>query len=288
MDVNEQPRDTGAADPPAGLADTHGHRGPNGSFGPVAAVRAVSGVAQVAASVVSGTARWGVHTALDVTETVVRGSMAGQPPAEIRTDATRRIREALRLALGVTATEQAATASPTERSLREQGAALLRLAASTRAPDEGHPAFARILADLTSDEARILRLLRLEGPQPTVTVRGGRSARRVRRSREAYSGADEVGVSMVGEHAGLRHPERTRHYLTNLRRLGLIEILPEPVGTPERYQLLEAQAAVTELLKQAGGRGKLQHRELTLTSFGAEFVQASLPIPGEEGPGTTP
>ncbi|WP_280457398.1 Abi-alpha family protein [Nocardia carnea] len=281
MAVNEQPHDTGEPDRSRGLGE---HRAPVGPIGPVAAVRAVSGVARVAASVVSGTARWGVHTALDVTETVVRGSMAGQPPAEIRTDATRQIREALRLALGVTATEPSATASPTERSLREQGAALLRLAASTRAPDEGHPAFARILAELTSDEARILRLLRLDGPQPTVTVRGGRSSRRLRRSGEARSGADDLGVSMIGEHAGLRYPERTQRYLNNLRRVGLIETLSEPVGTPERYQLLEAQPAVAELLKQAGGRGKLQHRGIALTSFGEEFVQTSLPLAGEEGP----
>ncbi|MFD4404350.1 Abi-alpha family protein [Nocardia sp. NPDC058499] len=283
MAVNEEP---GEPDSPGEPGQPGEQRDPAGPIGPVAAVRAVSGVARVAASVVSGTARWGVHTALDVTETVVRGSMAGQPPAEIRTDATRQIREALRLALGVTATESSTSTSPTERSLREQGAALLRLAASTRAPDEGHPAFARILAELTSDEARILRLLGLEGPQPTVTVRGGRSSRRARRSGEARSGADDLGVSMIGEHAGLRHPERAQRYLNNLRRVGLIETLPEPVGTPERYQLLEAQTAVADLLKQAGGRGKLQHRGIALTTFGGEFVQTSLPIAGEEDPAT--
>ncbi|MEU1984367.1 Abi-alpha family protein [Nocardia sp. NPDC019395] len=266
MAVNEEPHESGRP------------------IGPVAAVRAVGGIARVTASVVSGTARWGVHTALDVTETVVRGSLAGAPQAEIRTEAIGQVREALRLALGVTAAEPSATTSPTERSLREQGAALLRLAASTRAPDEGHPAFARILAELTSDEARILRLLRLEGPQPTVTVRGGRSSRRSRRQTEPATGPDDLGVSMIGERAGLRYPDRVQRYLTNLRRIGLIEILREPVGTPERYQLLEAQSAVAELLKQSGGRGKLQHRGITLTTFGGEFVQASLPIQGEDGP----
>ncbi|GGL43043.1 Abi-alpha family protein [Nocardia jinanensis] len=252
--------------------------------GPAATIRAVSGVARVAASAVSGTTRWGVHTALDVTETVVRGSMAGLPPTEIRTEAVQQVQEALRRALGVPAAEPAAE-SPTERSLREQGAALLRLAASPRAADEGHPAFARILAELTSDEARILRLLRLDGPQPAVTVRGGgRRARRSGRKAEQGSGTAEIGVSMIGEHAGLRHPEWVQRYLTNLRRIGLIELLREPVGTPERYQLLEAQAPAIELLKQAGGRGKLQHRGIALTTFGGEFVQASLPITGEAGP----
>ncbi|MGI5223109.1 Abi-alpha family protein [Nocardia sp. CA-290969] len=292
MAVNEKPRDTGDTDR-TGRAGRSGKssrdneaRGPAGPIGPVAAVRAVSGVARVAASVVSGTARWGVHTALDVTETVVRGSMAGDPPAEVRSEAIGQVREALRLALGVTAAEPSGTASPTERSLREQGAALLRLAASTRAPDEGHPAFARVLAELTSDEARILRLLRLDGPQPTVVVRGGRSSRRTRRTGAARTGTGDLGVSMIGENAGLRHPDRIHGYLTNLCRVGLVELLDEPVGAPERYQLLEAQPAVAELLKQAGGRGKLRHRGITLTPFGTEFVQASLPISGEDAPDT--
>lgn len=294
MAVNEKPRDTGEDDRigetsrPGGAdrPETGGPGTPRRPLGPVVAVRAASGIARVAASVVSGTARWGVHTAMDVTETVVRGSMAGDPPAEVRSEAIGQVREALRLALGVTAAEPSGTASPTERSLREQGAALLRLAASTRVPDEGHPAYARILADLTSDDARILRLLRLEGPQPTVTVRGGRLSRRARRAGETRSGADDLGVSMIGEHAGLRHPERVQRYLTNLCRVGLIELLHEPVGTPERYQLLEAQPAVAELLKQAGGRGKLRHRGIALTAFGTEFVEASLPIAGEESPDT--
>ncbi|MGW0183487.1 Abi-alpha family protein, partial [Nocardia sp. NPDC003345] len=255
-----------------------------GPGGPAATVRAVGGVARVAASAVSGTAKWGVHTALDVTETVVRGSMAGLPPAEIRTEAASRVREALREALGVPAAEPAAGESRSERSLREQGAALLRLAASPQDPDEGHPAFARILAELTSDEARILRLLRVQGPQPAVTVRGGRSSWRGARTAEPRTAPADLGVSMIGENAGLRHPDRVHRYLANLRRIGLIEVLRDSVGTPERYQLLEAQSAVADLLKQAGGRGRLQHRGIALTAFGNEFVQASLPIAGEDGP----
>ncbi|WP_051165031.1 Abi-alpha family protein [Nocardia testacea] len=281
MAVKRETRDSGEPERRDG-SDRAGESGRPG--GPAATVRAVSGVARVAASAVSGTTRWGVHTALDITETVVRGSMAGLPPAQIRTEAVAQAQEALRRALGVAAAEPSALDNPTERSLREQGAALLRLAASPRAADEGHPAFARILAELTSDEARILRLLRLDGPQPAVTVRGGRRARRGSRKAEQISATAEIGVSMIGEHAGLRHPDRVQRYLANLRRIGLIELLSEPVGTPERYQLLEAQAPAIELLKQAGGRGKLQHRGIALTPFGGEFVQASLPITGENGP----
>ena len=40
-----------------------------------------------------------------------------------------------------------------------------------RRRDDAHPAYARILAELAPDEARILRLLATEGSQPAVDVR---------------------------------------------------------------------------------------------------------------------
>jgi hypothetical protein len=56
-------------------------------------------------------------------------------------------------------------------ALRAQGAQLLREAADVGFDEGAHPAFARILSELSPDEARILRLLSLEGPQPIVDIR---------------------------------------------------------------------------------------------------------------------
>ncbi len=52
----------------------------------------------------------------------------------------------------------------TARSLREQGAELLRQSADVDAEDGAHPAYARILSELAPDEARILRLLMIARP----------------------------------------------------------------------------------------------------------------------------
>ncbi|MBF6436952.1 Abi-alpha family protein [Nocardia cyriacigeorgica] len=247
---------------------------------PIVTVRTASGVVRVALSTVAGAAGWGVGTVLDVTGTVVRRSAAGVPPAEIRAEAEAEVRAALRRALGLSETEQPRRplSAPT---LREQGAALLRLSASTHAGDEGHPAFANILAEITPDEARILRYLRTDGPQPSIEVHGGRLSRL---GAERLGLRQESGLTLLGEHAGLRFPNRIQHYLTNLRRLGLIELAKEPVGNPNRYQLLEAQSPVRELLKRSGFGTKVSYRSIILTGFGAEFVQTCLPVVLHEGP----
>ncbi|MFI6040258.1 Abi-alpha family protein [Nocardia sp. NPDC051321] len=237
---------------------------------PVAGVRAATGVAKVALTAATGMTAWSLGTALGVTSTVVRRSIQGVPPREVLAEAESEVRDRLRQALGFTEApnEPAAQAVPT---LREQGAALLRLSASTHGDDENHPAFAGMLAELTPDEARILRFLHLDGPQPSIDIRTGRPR---------ALGAERVGsmLTLVGEQAGLRFPNRIQQYLTNLRRLGLVEHEREPVGNPHRYQLLEAQGPVRELLKRAGFGTKVIYRSVALTGFGADFVRTCLPV----------
>src|SRR5947208_1903241 len=62
-------------------------------------------------------------------------------------------------------------AAPDMVRLRVRGAQLLRAAAEVNPKEHPHPAYARILTELDPDEARILRLLATEGPQPSVDVR---------------------------------------------------------------------------------------------------------------------
>ncbi|WP_378734016.1 Abi-alpha family protein [Nocardia brasiliensis] len=237
---------------------------------PVAGVRAATGVARVAWTAMTGVTAWGVGTAVGVTSTVVQRSIQGVPPREVLAEAESEVRDRVRRALGFpeAPNEPAAHAVPT---LREQGAALLRLSASTHGEDEHHPAFAGMLAELTPDEARILRFLHLDGAQPSIDIRTGRPR---------ALGAERVGsmLTLVGEHAGLRFPNRIQQYLTNLRRLGLVEHLREPVGNPHRYQLLEAQGPVRELLKRSGFGTKVIYRSVALTGFGGDFVRTCLPV----------
>lgn len=227
-----------------------------------------TGVARVAWSALTEATAWSVGTALGVTGTVLRGSMAGQPPREILSEAGAQVRDSMRRALGVhptTEVEAAPELSPVTE-LRARGAELLRQSADLHSTDESHPAYSRILDQLAPDEARIVRHLYLDGPQPAIDVRTGRNTNGGR-------------FNLIGEDAGLRYPNRIEEYLTNLRRLGLLDFGREPLGNPNRYQLLEALPEVRKLLKRTGFGTKVLYRTIELTSFGGGFVRTCLPVP---------
>ncbi|MBB5912726.1 hypothetical protein BJY24_001593 [Nocardia transvalensis] len=235
-------------------------------------VRTATGVVRVAFSAVTEATAWGVGTAIGVADTVVRGSMAGRPPRDVLSDAGEQVRDSVRRALGVPAPDHRPVSG--DPGLRERGAELLRMSASVHGADDDadHPAFARILTEIAPDEARILRFLYLDGAQPVLDIRTGRplspGGQRV-----------ESGLNMIGEDAALRFTGRVDTYLTNLRRLGLVETTRDPLDNPARYQLLESQPEVRRLVKRAGFGTKILYRSVVLTGFGADFVRTCLPVP---------
>ena len=157
-------------------------------------------------------------------------------------------------------------------ALRERGAELLRESAEVdENADAYHPAYARILEALAPDEARILRLMAIEGAQPAVDVRSGLPV-------AIGSELIELGQTMIGAEAGLLHTERVKAYLNNLFRLGLVWFSREPVSDPLRYQVLEAQPEVTAALTKAGRFGRTVRRSIQLTPFGVDFCQTCLPL----------
>jgi hypothetical protein len=163
-------------------------------------------------------------------------------------------------------------APPEHQSLRSRGAELLRRSADVDYEEDAHPAYERILGDLAPDEARILRFLAAEGPQPAVDVRAHKALN---------VGSDLVapGLSMIGPQAGARYLERVPAYLNNLYRLGLIWFSREPLEDPLEYQVLEAQPDVIEAMRDAG-RGKTVRRSIHLTPFGEDFCRVCLPTSG--------
>ena len=141
---------------------------------------------------------------------------------------------------------------------------------------EAHPAFARILDELSPDEARLLRLLEDDGPQPSVDVR---------RSTALPGSAEMVaaGVTMIGQHAGCRYLDRVKSYLNNLHRLGLVWFSREEVDDATGYQVLEAQPEVVEAVDSVR-RARIVRRSIELTPFGHDFVRTCLVPPGPAGP----
>lgn len=158
-------------------------------------------------------------------------------------------------------------------TLRAEGAELLRQSADVTHEDAAHPAYAQILLALAPDEARILRLLGAEGPQPAVDVRSTALVR----SGEIVA----EGLSMIGAEAGVRHIERVDVYLTNLIRLGLIRFSSKPLKDEMPYQVLEAQPEVLKVLKDTS-RARTVHRTIRLTCFGEGFCEVCLPLETDE------
>jgi abortive infection alpha-like protein len=153
--------------------------------------------------------------------------------------------------------------------LRLKGQELLYKSRDVAYEEDAHPAFERLVESLAPDEARILHLLLLSGPQPAVDVRTGGPLGMI------TSRLLAPGLNMIGPRAGLRYVERVPSYLTNLNRLGLIWFSRETLRDPERYQVLEAQPDVLEAIHSVR-QTKIVRRSIHLTPFGEGFCRAAL------------
>ena len=256
--------------------------GSNGS-GDVDLIRAAPVLARLAIAAAVRVSGWTVQTSVAATTRVVRGAANGESPTDIIRGVESELREYARRLLGVESNgdggddvepvdaEVVEDDRPTVENLREQGAELLRRSADVYDDEEAHPAYARILQELAPDEARILRMLCREGPQPAVDVRTAGALSRASRSEMVAP-----GLNMIGPAAGVKHPDRIKAYLDNLYRLGLIWFSREPLEDPLEYQVLEAQPEVSEAMEKAG-RGKTVRRSIHLTDFGDDFCTLVLP-----------
>jgi hypothetical protein len=244
-------------------------------------LRTVPGLARIAAAAYWRGARWTVRASTEAGSRVVRAAANGQEPGELFRSTGAEIRERTRRVLGVPGerpedleamTAEAAEAEREEarKSLRERGEELLRRSADVNFDEGSHPAYARILEDLAPDEARILRMLADQGPQPAVDVRSGLVPLK------STSELVAAGLSMIGPEAGCRHLDDVPAYLNNLFRLGLIWFSSEPLQDPLRYQVLESQPEVTDAL-ESSGRTRTVRRSIHLTPFGADFCELCLP-----------
>lgn len=157
--------------------------------------------------------------------------------------------------------------------LRDRGDRLLSQSAGLDTAKAVHPAFETILDQLAPDEARILRLLATDGPQPSISVYD-RGYVPVRTRLVA------AHLSRMGGDAGCRSPERTQAYTTNLTRLGLIEFIRQPVEEMQRYQVLEAQPQVESAIDEAKWP-KTAYGTARLTDFGIEFCEVLFDEPPE-------
>jgi Abortive infection alpha len=243
-------------------------------------INRVPDLARVAAASWWKVTSWSLQTTIAATATVIKRTTSGAAPAVVIAGLASDARGAAWRALGLTdqtdergVPETIVPAGATTHDLRARGTELLRRSNDVHVVEDTHPAFARILSEITPDEARILRFLYLQGPQPSIDVRTNRP---LGIGSELVAG----GLNMIGEHAGCRNVEWIHQYLTNLFRLGMVEFSKEQVSNPQRYQLVEAQPKVADALKRAGRWPRTVHRSIHLNAFGEEFCRTCLPLNG--------
>src|SRR5215212_563642 len=257
-----------------------------GDDGDVDLIRAAPVLARLAFAAWLRATGWTLQTSMAASSRIVRGAANGESPGDILRDVEAELREYARKLLGIESANGDGTSAgddpepvdaevvdddrPTIEQLREQGRDLLRRSADVYYDDDAHPAYARILQELAPDEARILRLLASEGPQPAVDVRTAGPLAIARSELVA------PGLNMIGLAAGIKHNDRLKAYLDNLYRLGMIWFSREPLPDPLEYQVLEAQPEVAEAMEEAG-RGKTVRRSIHLTEFGVDFCDLVLP-----------
>jgi Abortive infection alpha len=222
--------------------------------------------------------RWGAESSARAWVGLVRSAANGENPAQVLQQTGSDLRRYARELLGIAddVEREAARAEADETSaeaLRERGAALLRLSADVHYEEDSHPAYARILDVMAPDEARILRMLMEQGPQPSVDVRSGGPLGVGVVATELVA----PGLNMIGAESGVRHLDRVPAYLNNLYRLGLIWFSREQVGDHLRYQVLEAQPEVVGAMEEAGRGARTIRRSIHLTPFGADFCSLCIP-----------
>jgi Abortive infection alpha len=241
------------------------HEHENGQHG----LDAVPGLARIAASAWWRTSGWAVRTSLSTARRAAVVATSPDKAIEFARELLGAPADNEPAAQRDSATPAAANGKPATLSLREEGEQLLRKSRDVHYEVEAHPAYERILSELAPDEGRILRLLLLDGPQPTVDVRTGGPIGLVR------SRLIAPGLSMIGPRAGCRYVERVPSYLNNLFRLGLIWFSRETLRDPLRYQVLEAQPDVLEAIHSVR-QAKVVRRSIHLTPFGEDFCRVAL------------
>jgi hypothetical protein len=235
----------------------------------------VTDIAALAAAAALRTAGWTARTYLHAGRRLLDTAAHPETAPELVNDLRRTVRDAAREITGVPDLSLPLPEMPERAngkeppSLTERGDRLLRQSADVRYEEEAHPAYARILDELAPDEGRILRLLLLSGPQPSVDVRTGGPIGMV------SSRLIAPGLNMIGARAGCRYVDRVPQYLNNLFRLGLVWFSRETLRDPLPYQVVEAQPEVLEAMKSVR-MAKIVRRSIHLTAFGEDFCRVAL------------
>jgi hypothetical protein len=161
-----------------------------------------------------------------------------------------------------------------DEELRTMFENLLVTSMDSATAEQAHPAFAEVIRQMTSDEARILRIFAKETRQPVIDLV---------LQKEGQPGLHTAlrSFSLVGYAAGCKKPDDVNVYLDNLARLGLLNWSDwgHQIARREAYFPLEQHEVVVKAIETirswegVTSVGPL-HRFADLTEFGKQFVRA--------------
>ncbi len=275
---------------------TESERSPERRSNASPAVDAIPGLVRLAATSWLRTAEWGVvagvktgrrflqaatnpQTAVEVAQGMAAASgviadlakavSSGTPVPEAVIQVSHSLSDARQEKAEQRPSREAVRKEKEQRSLRQQGEALLARSRDVWNTDQGHPAYSRILDEMAPDEGRILLLLMRGGPQPVVDVRTGGAIGMVSSTLIA------PGLNMIGPRAGVRYLDQVPSYLNNLFRLGLVWFSREQLRDPLLYQVVEAQPDVLDAMHSVRS-AKVVRRSIHLTPFGEDFCRTCL------------
>ncbi len=136
-----------------------------------------------------------------------------------------------------------------------------------------HPAFVEILKQMTPDEAKLLNQLPREFLyEPIMDIAVAKP-----QTDGVFTLFSSVGV--IGEEAHCEFPDKTPLYLTNLTRLGLVDI-PGNIALADswRYDKIRKSPAFLEKVELAEKEGKVLtiKKMVGITSMGSDLRKASI------------
>jgi Abortive infection alpha len=128
-----------------------------------------------------------------------------------------------------------------------------------------HPSFVEMIKQMTSDEAKILKFLNLEGSQPKVDVREFEL--------DAHSYVYRIrNFSYISEDADCSSLNFSSGYLENLSRLGLIEISTKFLAEETLYKKLVLWFEKEKEKTEGSVRLVLDKGYVGLTTLGEQFM----------------
>jgi hypothetical protein len=165
--------------------------------------------------------------------------------------------------------------------LQDMYASLLAAAMDKETARAAHPAYVEILKQLSPDEARMVGALAAQAQWPTLTIQAIHANPL---DVDALAGANlpfDVPLrhfTRFGEVANCEHQEMLDFYLTNLERLGLIEVNDDNELVGADYGSLRTHRTVLATIDELTARGDrvidMLPRYLQVTSFGTGFIAA--------------